>query len=488
MAEETQSNRRKRATVRKPDDCVIILFGATGDLVKRKLFPALFHLAEAGLMPARYHIIGCAPEGTGTDRDSFRAYVKSALATFAKRSVTDEAWKSFSPNISFVAMGQSDLSGLVTETQRVESSMHDPVRLVYLAVPPSAFIDTVKLLGSAGLSGSSTRLVIEKPFGNDLESARTLNSALHEFFRESQIFRIDHFLGKEQVQNILAFRFANGLFEAVWNNRYVDYVQIDVPETLTIEGRAGFYEATGAFRDMIVTHLFQILGFLAMEPPSRLEAEELHDRKTDAYSCLLPLDPADVVFGQYQGYLEEPGVSTDSKVETFVALRTELRNERWLGVPWYLRTGKTMAETRCSVTLGFKESPLHMFEIDTALAQTIRPNELTFELSDPGKVSLHFLVKEPGPDDRLEVASLEFAYDKTTLVALELEAYERLFHDVMLGEHLLFNRADAIERLWEIAQPVLDHRPTPATYAQGSWGPDPAEQLVKPYSWHLPDN
>lgn len=474
-------------TVPRPRDTVIILFGATGDLAKRKLLPGLFHLAEASLMPARFHIIGCAPEGSGADESDFGDYVHEVLGNFARKEVTNESWARFAPHISFVATNKGGLGNLSAQVKRAEATMDDPTRIIYLAVPPPAFTEMVALLDVEGMVNDSTRLVIEKPFGADLNSARRLNGDLHRVFKESQIYRIDHFLGKEAVQNILAFRFANGLFEAAWNNRYINYVQIDVPETLTVEGRAGFYEATGAFRDMVVTHLFQLLGFLAMEPPARLSAHELHDKKIEAYRAIKPIDVARVVYGQYLGYKDEPGVAPDSNVETFVALEAAVENERWSGVRWFLRTGKAMAETRTSVTLGFKESPLHMFELDPAFNSKIRPNELIFELSDPGSVTMEVLVKEPGPTARLEVAPISFHYDESTLVALELEAYERLFHDVMLGEHLLFNRADAIERLWEISQPLLSSPSKPKEYARGSWGPHGTESLVLPFRWHLPE-
>lgn len=471
----------------EPKDCVIIVFGATGDLAKRKLLPGLFHLAEVSLMPKRYHIIGCAPEGTGADEESFGGYVHDVLRSFARKEVTDESWSRFSSHLSFVGTRKGDLGNLHTELKKVESGMDKPTRIIYLAVPPAAFLETVTLLGTNGLVNESARLVIEKPFGSDLSSARRLNSELHSVFKESQIYRIDHFLGKEAVQNILAFRFANGLFEPAWNNKYIDYIQIDVPETLTVEGRGAFYEATGAFRDMMVTHLFQTLGFLAMEPPGRLNAHELQEKKIEVYRSLEPIDAERVVYGQYEGYKDVPGVAADSKTETFVALEAAIENQRWAGVRWFLRTGKAMAESRTSVTIGFKASPLHMFELGPDPKSKIKPNELTFEITDPGRVTLHILVKEPGPTTSLEVAALSFQYDDSTLVAFELEAYERLFHDVMLGDHLLFNTAEAIEILWQLSEPLLASPPEPYAYPKGSWGPEGVESFLTPFSWHLPE-
>lgn len=487
MSSKKESSKIAIPAKLKPNDSVFIIFGATGDLTKRKLLPGIFHLAVASLMPERYGIIGCAPENTGTDSGNFPSYVRNALETFGRKEVTDKVWDSFSDNLTFVPLTRGDLSNLVETVTNVESKMTDPQRIIYLAVPPGAFLEMIDMLKSSGLVNSATRLVIEKPFGHDLESARDLNATLQKVFDESQIFRMDHFLGKEAVQNILAFRFANSLFESAWSSQYIDYVQIDIPESLTIEGRAAFYEANGAFRDMVVTHLFQLLGFLAMEPPVRLDAPSLHDKKIEVYNAMDPIDVSKVIFGQYRGYRSEPGVKRDSQVETFAALEVRIENERWSGVPWYLRTGKALAESRNLVTLGFKESPLHMFEMGPIESSKIRPNELTFDLSDPGSVTLHFLVKEPGITMDLEPACATFQYDESTLVALELEPYERLIHDVMLGEHLLFNRADAIERLWEVASPLLNSPPVPVPYAKGSWGPSPANALVSPRKWYLPD-
>ena len=359
-------------------------------------------------------------------------------------------------------------------------------RLIYLAVPPHAFAPMVQMLGASGLT-ERARLIIEKPFGSDLASARALNQTLHAVLEESQIFRIDHFLGKEAVQNILAFRFANGLFEPVWNREHVDYVQIDVPEQLTIEGRAGFFEQTGAFRDMVVTHLLHLLGFVAMEPPGRLDAQSLRDATGQVFEAIKPLDPGRVIFGQYDGYRSESGVAADSKVETFAALEVLIDNERWAGVPFQLRTGKALAESRHTVTLGFKKPARGMFElIPNASVATARPNELTFELSRPRRDLGRLPRQGARREDELGAASLTFRYGDSFTVANELEAYERLIHDAMLGDHTLFTRADGIERLWEVSTPLLEQPPKPLPYTRGSWGPDAIDQLVAPGRWHLP--
>jgi glucose-6-phosphate 1-dehydrogenase len=352
-------------------------------------------------------------------------------------------------------------------------------------VPPDAFAPMAQMLGASGLT-EGARLIIEKPFGNDLASARALNETLHSVLDETQIFRIDHFLGKEAVQNILAFRFGNGLFEPIWNHEHVDYVQIDVPEQLTIEGRAGFFEQTGTFRDMVVTHLLHLLGFVAMEPPDRLDARALRDATARVFEAIQPIDPGRVVYGQYDGYRTEPGVTAGSTVETFAALEVLIDNERWAGVPFQLRTGKALAESRHTVTLGFKEPARGMFAADEAAAAAAHPNELTFELSDPGTIWVDFLAKKPGASMKLGAASLTFRYGDSFDVANELEAYERLIHDCMLGDHTLFTRADGIERLWEVSAPLLEQPPTPLPYAPGSWGPDEIERIVAPNRWHLP--
>ncbi len=469
-----------------PDDHLLILFGATGDLAKRKLLPGLFHLAVAGMMPAHYRIVGTGrPEGA-PDADGFRSQVRAALAEFGRRELSDENWQPFARSLSFAAASTEQPQALLRAVAQAEDELGGEVqRLIYLAVPPDAFAPIVELLGASGLS-ERARLVIEKPFGHDVASARTLNKTLHNVFEEEQLFRIDHFLGKEAVQNILAFRFANGLFEPVWNRRHVSYVQIDVPEQLTIEGRAGFFEQTGTFRDMVVTHLLHLLGFVAMEPPRRLDARSLRDATARVFEAISPIDPARVVFGQYDGYRAEPGVATSSNVETFAALEVHVDNKRWAGVPFQLRTGKALAKSRHTVTLGFKEPVRTMFDLDAAASASTAANELTFELSDPGAIWVDFLAKQPGVEMRLGAASLSFRYADSFDVANELEAYERLIHDCMLGDHTLFTRADGIERLWEISAPLLGQPPKPLPYAQGSWGPEAIEQLVAPNHWHLP--
>jgi glucose-6-phosphate 1-dehydrogenase len=345
-------------------------------------------------------------------------------------------------------------------------------------------LPAVQLLGEADLVPGS-RIVMEKPFGTDLESAVILNAKLHEVFSEDQIFRIDHFLGKEPAQNILAFRFANGLFEPIWNRNFIDHVQIDVPETLGLGSRAGFYEAIGAYRDMVVTHLFQIVAFMAMEPPTALEPGPISEEKNKVFRSIVPLDPNDVVRGQYTGYRSEAGVDRESDTETFVALKCWIDNWRWAGVPFFLRTGKRLAEGQRIISIAFREPPKSMFPAGSGVGAE-GPDHLTFDLADASKMSLSFYGKRPGPGMRLEKLSLQFAMHETGLIGDVLEAYERLILDAMRGDHTLFTTAEGIERLWEVSRPLLEAPPPVRLYPQESWGPKAIHQLVAPHAWRLP--
>jgi glucose-6-phosphate 1-dehydrogenase len=470
----------------RPDDHVIVLFGATGDLAKRKLIPGLCHLAHAGLLPKRYRIIGSAPASFAISTEAFRAEARDAVRRAGRCDPTGPMWDEFEASLSFGVADPDDAKDLVRAVGEAEHAIGGhPRRLHHLAVPPSAFASMVTMLGATGLN-EHARIICEKPFGFDLASARALNATIAQSFEESQVFRIDHFLGKESVDNILALRFANGLFEPIWNRSHVSYVQIDVPETLSIEGRAAFFEPTGAFRDMVVTHLFQMMGVVAMEPPTSLNARPLRDEMVKVFESLLPIDAEAVVRGQYDGYRAEPGVDPESQTETFVALRCEVDNWRWKGVPFYLRTGKCMSESRQVVTVGFREPTLRIFPLE-AEVRAQRGNRLIVDFADPGAIHADFLAKLPGPQMRLERARMSFNYAGSFLEENNLEAYEHLILEAMHGNQALFTRSDGIERLWEISAPLLDEPPPVEPYLRGSWGPESINRLIAPHHWYLPE-
>jgi glucose-6-phosphate 1-dehydrogenase len=469
------------AAAARPDPHVLVLFGARGDLARRKLLPALFQLTRAGLMPEDYRIIGSgrhAPDG------GFAAEVREALRAHADADPTGEGWNAFAARLSFVVASAEDGKELQAAVLDARKELGESYRtLLYMAVPPSAMGSMVSMLGNARLLDDRARIVMEKPFGSDLQSSIQLNAELHRYAQEQQIFRIDHFLGKEAAQDILALRFANPLFEPVWNRGHIAAVQIDIPEALGLEGRASFYEETGAFRDMIVTHLSQLLGFVAMESPRSLDADALRDAKAAVFADLQPFDPEQAVFGQYEGYRDEDGVAEHSPTETFVALRAQIENDRWRGVPFLLRTGKQMAATRRVISIALRRPEHLLFEEAHAHE---RPDEIVFELTDDPRLAVEMRVKLPGPTLQITRAPLTLDVDRA-LEAHGLEAYERLLHDVMLGDQLLFARADEVERLWECAAPLLENHPEPVSYAKGSWGPQEALELALPVGWRLPE-
>ena len=461
---------------------VIVLFGATGDLAARKLLPGLLHLSITGMMPD-YRIVGSSTSEL-SDED-FRHLARHACDQYATGKISLLQWANFEKRLTFVSStaGPQALSDAVAEAEE-EIGGDNIRRLHYLSIPPAADRAIIQLLADAKLVERS-RVILEKPFGTDLDSARALNDMLHQYFDEEQIFRIDHFLGKEAAQNILAFRFANGLFEPIWNRDHIDHVQIDVPETLGVDDRVAFYEATGAFKDMVVTHLFQILGFMAMEPPTELSAGPINEEKNKVFRSMRPLDPSRVVRGQYDGYRDIPGVAPDSDTETFVALRCDIDNWRWAGVPFFLRTGKQLGGGERIISIAFREPPKSMFPDNSGMG-TQGPDHLTFDLADSSKLSLSFYGKRPGPGMKLEKLSLQFALHETGQDADVLEAYERLIHDAMVGDHTLFNTAEGIERLWEISTPLLDNPPPAEPYAKGGWGPPAINDLIAPRTWRLP--
>jgi glucose-6-phosphate 1-dehydrogenase len=467
-----------------PRDQVVVLFGATGDLARRKLLPGIFHLFQAGLMPERFALVGAARgELSG---EEFIELAHEAICGSGRRPVSDESWERFAGSLDFASLGDG-FDELSATVERARQELHEAALLHYLSLPPAATAGVIEGLGRAGL-GDGARVIMEKPFGRDLASARELDALVHSVFDEEQVFRIDHYIGREAVQNLLAMRFANGMFEPVWNRNHIDHVQIDVPETLSIEMRGGFYEETGAFRDMIVTHLFQVLSFVAMEPPVSLSAKSLMVEREKVFDSMKVLRPGDVVRGQYVGYRDEPGVAPDSDTETFVALRAFVDNWRWEGVPFFLRSGKRLAETHHMLTIAFSEPPRRMFPIDCGhVAEQFGHDHLTFELGEPGSISASFLAKVPGPNMQLGEAHMRFSYaDSFGGPAQALDAYERLIHDVMLGDRTLFTTSAAIERLWEIADPIVREPPSVELYEPGSWGPPSAGDLLAPHRWHMP--
>jgi len=460
---------------------LIVLFGATGDLAARKLLPGLLHLAMTGMLP-EYRIVGSSTS-TLTDEE-FRHLARHAVDQFSTDKISLLQWANFEKRLSFCSTS-AGAEALADHVANAEKEMGgEPRRLHYLSVPPAADHAVIQMLSDAKLVERS-RVVLEKPFGTDLASAVALNDMLHSVFDEEQIFRIDHFLGKEAAQNILAFRFANGLFEPIWNRDHIDHVQIDVPETLGVDDRVAFYEATGAFKDMVVTHLFQILGFMAMEPPTALSAGPINEEKNKVFRSMRPVNVTEVVRGQYEGYRGIPGVAQDSDTETFVALKVEIDNWRWAGVPFFLRTGKKLGGGERIISIAFREPPKSMFPDNSGVGAQ-GPDHLTFDLADSSKLSLSFYGKKPGPGMKLEKLSLQFALHETGQDADVLEAYERLIHDAMIGDHTLFNTAEGIERLWEVSTPLLEDPPPVQPYPTGSWGPPTISELIAPRTWRLP--
>ena len=489
---------------RVPDPCVLVIFGASGDLTRRKLVPAIWHLDQQGRLPEAFGLVGVAR--TDMSSDEFRQRMREALSEFVGSDLNSAEVDAFLGKLHYVCGDPKDPEAY----QRLRKQLEEldetrgtgGNRCYYCSVPPQVYLDIVEQLGAAGLNSDGQndrgqngkgwcRIVVEKPFGHDLESARDLNRSLHAVFAEHQIYRIDHYLGKETVQNILVFRLANSMFEPLWNRRYVDHVQITAAETVGVEHRAGYYEQSGALRDMIQNHLLQVLCVIAMEPISAFDADSVRVEKLKVLKAIRPISVGQVdrfaVRGQYgagevggkrvPGYRDEPDVAANSRTETFAAMELTLDNWRWQGVPFYVRTGKRMPARTSSVTLQFKNPPHLIFQDN----EHLRPSTLTVQIQPEEGISLSFSGKMPGPDVKLGTVKMDFNYAET-FGGRSPEAYETLLLDSLVGDATLFASSDWIESSWELLMPVLEAWGAASatrvpTYAAGSWGPREAREL-----------
>ena len=463
-----------------------MIFGASGDLAHRKLFPALHNLQAEGLIPGQTAIVGTGR--TEFTNEAFEKNIRKAVDEQSRLKPTAESWKTFASDIHYVTGDVTDPDFFRRLKEKLEaidqSAGTKGNRVWYLATAPALFGPIAEGIGKSGLLDTSGwhRLVVEKPFGTDLKSARELNSTIGSSFAEDQIFRIDHYLGKETVQNLLVFRFANAIFEPIWNRRYVDHVQITVAETLGVESRAAFYEQTGALRDVAQNHLLQLLTLIALEPPVSWDADAIRSEKVQVLRAVRrwASDECEqrVARGQYTGYLEEKGVDPSSSTETFVAIKMLIDNWRWAGVPFYVRTGKRLPAKMTEIAIQFKEVP-HLLFRKTAVEE-LDPNVLVVRIQPNEGISLTFAAKVPGPEVNVRTVDMEFDYEQDFGSGTP-EAYERLLLDCMLGDATLFTRSDEIEEAWEIMQPILDfwtRGGRPGHYDSGSWGPPGADELL----------
>ncbi len=495
-----------RRIERIPDPCIMVIFGAFGDLTRRKLIPSIYRLDQEEMLPPAFCILGSGRRAANDD--VFRAEMRNACEEFAG-PLDAEIWARFETRLFFIAGDLTDLgayqklSAKLTELDQVRGTHGN--RLFYLAIPPSLILSVAQSLHAAGLSRSAgwTRIIVEKPFGRDLESARALNAGLHALFSDEQVYRIDHYLGKETVQNLLVLRFANGMFEPVWNRRYVEQVQITAAESVGVEHRAGYYEGAGALRDMVQNHLMQLLTLTAMEPPVALDAESVRVEKVKVLRSIQPLTGSAidrcVVRGQYGpgvidgervvGYRQEPRVDPHSATETFVALRFQVDSWRWAGVPFYLRTGKRLAKRWTEIAVQFKQPPLALF--GGAEHAQLAPNLLSIRIQPDEGISLEFAAKTPGPGRDVRPVDMDFRY-ATSFGMASYSAYERLLLDAMLGDATLFARREGVELAWALMTPILEHwqkKPAPVfpNYDTGSWGPDETDRLLEPgHHWRNP--
>jgi len=479
-----------------PGPTTLVIFGATGDLTRRKLLPALYRLFRGQRLPARFSIVGAAREDRGDEW--FRDQLRGSLREFAGVKEDDEVARSLAERMYFVGGDFADPATYARLAARLKEIDSAGGVLFYLAIPPSAYTNVIEQLGASGLSASASpnawrRVIVEKPFGTDLASARELNRLVHRHFDEEQVFRIDHYLGKETVQNLLVFRFANGMFEPVWNRRYIDHVQITAAETVGVERRANYYEGAGALRDMVQNHLMQVLSLIAMEPPIAFSAENVRDRKIDVLASIQPIvedGGASVVRAQYgagwvngaevPGYREEEGVDRGSTTDTYVALRLQLDSWRWAGVPFYVRTGKRLPKRTTEIAIQFRRPPLHIFKRISPTA--IASNLLIVNVQPDEGISVRFEAKLPGSRLQLAPVMMNFRYGSAFGMPVP-EAYETLLLDAMLGDPTLFARHDFVETSWGLITPIHESWAASGakaipSYEAGEWGPPEANAMM----------
>jgi glucose-6-phosphate 1-dehydrogenase len=472
----------------------IVIFGGAGDLAHRKLLPALYNLHVDHLLPPTIAIVGIGRKDQSDG--AYRAFAKDGVSRFSRRPIDEQAWQTFAEALFFVNLSLEDDQAFARLGARLDVVEHERGlagnRIYYLAVPPALFAPTVKQLARARFVARApqggqpfARVIVEKPIGRDLESACAINDAIAEVFDERQIYRIDHYLGKETVQNILVLRFANSIFEPLMNQKYVDHVQITVAEEEGVGTRAGYYEQAGALRDMVQNHLLQLLALIAMEPPHSLDADVIRDEKLEVLKSLRPIDPVAVdaftVRAQYAGYRKEPGVNPQSRTETFVALQTFVDNWRWAGVPFFLRTGKRLPKRASEISVQLKDVPPILFNADAD--DRLTPNVLSIRIQPDEGFSLEINSKVPGPHVNIDPVKMDFHYG-SEFGGSSPEAYERLLLDVMMGDPTLFMRRDAVEAAWRWVMPILERWSTqsdqpPRIYPDGGWGPSEAGALVE---------